>query len=134
MRKCNKGFSLVELIIVVAIMAILIGVLAPQYVKYVERSRIATDENSAEILLGIAYTMVAEQEVCDQLNNGDTITFTTTGITPSNATAMDGVLDEHLADWKNAKIKSKKYATNGYLVTFVENSTTGKFTVSSEWP
>ena len=31
----NKGFSLVELIIVVAIMAVLIGVLAPTYLKYV---------------------------------------------------------------------------------------------------
>ena len=29
----NKGFSLVELIIVIAIMAVLVGVLAPQYIK-----------------------------------------------------------------------------------------------------
>ena len=33
----NKGFSLVELIIVVAILAILVGLLAPQYLKYVEK-------------------------------------------------------------------------------------------------
>lgn len=31
----NKGFSLVELIIVIAIMAVLVGVLAPQFLKYV---------------------------------------------------------------------------------------------------
>ncbi len=35
----NKGFSLVELIIVIAIMAVLVGVLAPQFIKYVEQSR-----------------------------------------------------------------------------------------------
>lgn len=35
----NKGFSLVELIIVIAIMAVLVGVLAPQYVKYLNKSK-----------------------------------------------------------------------------------------------
>lgn len=39
----NKGFSLVELIIVIAIMAVLIGVLAPQYLRYVEKSRRSAD-------------------------------------------------------------------------------------------
>ncbi len=39
----NKGFSLVELIIVVAIMAVLIGVLAPTYLKYVENSKRTSD-------------------------------------------------------------------------------------------
>jgi len=40
----NKGFSLVELIIVVAIMAVLVGVLAPQYIKYLDKSKVGADK------------------------------------------------------------------------------------------
>ncbi|MDO4555004.1 MAG: prepilin-type N-terminal cleavage/methylation domain-containing protein [Lachnospiraceae bacterium] len=47
----NKGFSLIELIIVVAIMAILVGILAPQYVKYVERTRKAADVSNLDNLV-----------------------------------------------------------------------------------
>ena len=51
----NKGFTLVELIIVIAIIAVLTVVLAPQYVKYVEKSRITTDmHNAATIEAAIA--------------------------------------------------------------------------------
>lgn len=41
--KRNQGFSLVELIIVIAIMAILVGVMAPQLIKYIEKTNIASD-------------------------------------------------------------------------------------------
>lgn len=39
----NKGFSLVEIIIVIAVMAILTGIIAPQVLGYVEESRRAKD-------------------------------------------------------------------------------------------
>ena len=39
----NKGFSLVELIIVIAIMAVLVGIMAPQLIKYLEKSKVSTD-------------------------------------------------------------------------------------------
>ncbi|MCI5857917.1 MAG: prepilin-type N-terminal cleavage/methylation domain-containing protein [Agathobacter sp.] len=42
-RANNRGFSLVELIIVIAIMAVLVGVLTPMFTSYLHKSRVATD-------------------------------------------------------------------------------------------
>ncbi|MCL2693732.1 MAG: prepilin-type N-terminal cleavage/methylation domain-containing protein [Oscillospiraceae bacterium] len=53
--KSNKGFSLVELLIVIAIMAVLVGVLAPQYFRYVERSRQSAD---LQVVNSIASTLI----------------------------------------------------------------------------
>lgn len=50
----NKGFSLVELIVVIAIMAVLIAVLAPSFIRYVEKSRNSTDmQNAASIVTAV---------------------------------------------------------------------------------
>ena len=38
MKNRNKGFTLVELVIIIAILAILIGVLAPTYTKYKKKA------------------------------------------------------------------------------------------------
>ena len=46
--KSNKGFSLVELIIVVAIMAILVGLLAPQLLRYIEKTNVSHDIQFAD--------------------------------------------------------------------------------------
>ena len=43
MREDNRGFSLIELIVVVLIMAIIAVALAPQVMKWVENSRVASD-------------------------------------------------------------------------------------------
>ena len=50
-RRNKKGFSLVELIIVIAIMVALIAVMAPNFVKYVQKSRDTALQTAAEDFL-----------------------------------------------------------------------------------
>ena len=59
----NKGFSLVELIIVIAIMVILIAVLAPQYLRYVEKSRVASDQNTVVEYINAMQTVASDPEI-----------------------------------------------------------------------
>lgn len=59
-KNMNKGFSLVELIIVIAIMAVLVGVLAPQFIKYVESSRQSTDIDTVAEFKSAAESYVAD--------------------------------------------------------------------------
>ena len=44
----NKGFSLVELIIVIAVMATLLAILTPFYVRFIRKSKIAVDVANAD--------------------------------------------------------------------------------------
>lgn len=55
----NEGFSLVELIIVITIMAILAGAVAPQLIKYIDKSRKSTDVQTGQSIataVGVALT------------------------------------------------------------------------------
>ena len=61
-KKNNKGFSLVELIVVIAIMAVLVGVLAPQFIGYVARSKASTDMQNADSLKSAIEIAVAEAD------------------------------------------------------------------------
>ena len=61
-KKNNKGFSLIELVIVITIMAILTALLAPQLLRYVEQSREAKDRNTMnEVLKASQLALVAEK-------------------------------------------------------------------------
>ena len=64
-QKNNKGFSLVELIVVVAIMAVLMGILVPTLVKNVEKSKKQKDRNAIEEIRNTMVTNLADPEYSD---------------------------------------------------------------------
>jgi prepilin-type N-terminal cleavage/methylation domain-containing protein len=62
----NKGFSLVELIVVIAIMAVLTSVLAPSLLAYVERSRAQKDDSAMSEVVNAVLLGLSDQEIYDE--------------------------------------------------------------------
>lgn len=60
MKKNNKGFSLVELIVVVLIMGILAVALAPQVMKWVGKAQESGNRNNAESVKSALQTAAAD--------------------------------------------------------------------------
>lgn len=96
----NKGFSLVELIIVVAIMAVLIGVLAPQYLRYVEKSRLQKDNTSMSEFANVLKMSAAEETVVNAIAAEEKFTFDattgkldTTGVTTDLLTEINATIN-----------------------------------------
>ena len=58
--KDQKGFSLVELIVVIAIMVILIAMLVPNVVGYINKATIATEKSAAATIFTAAQTYVTD--------------------------------------------------------------------------
>ena len=76
----NNGFSLVELIIVIAIMAVLIGVLAPTYMQYVEKSKKSNDVSTVDSIMNACEVLAVDPEAKWPASNKITVTVSDTGL------------------------------------------------------
>ena len=89
--KNNKGFSLVELIIVIAIMAILVGVMAPQLIKYIEKSKVSADTQLADSVHTAILTAMMDPEVVNNSQYGSSPLVSAGSGNASNITTGDVV-------------------------------------------
>ncbi len=104
----NKGFSLVELIIVIAIMAILIVVLAPQYLKYVEKSRVSSDQTTIVEYINAMQVVAADPDI-------NLVSTKSYSITAASGTAAITVSDDLKTELKNNGMLDDEALANGKL-------------------
>lgn len=135
-KKNNKGFSLVELIVVVLIMGIIAVALAPQVMKWVGTSKESTDKHNAETLKSSIQTALADwQADGNNLTSGASATATvgnnktkTTAITLTDSqnkfTGLAAKIDEVTA----GDYPITQYDTAGFSITI--DGSTGKVTVT----
>lgn len=127
----KKGFSLVELIIVMAIMAILVGVVASQVLPYMDKSRQSKDQ---QILSSMCTDMVSATAQSGQdLGNTDvTASMTDASKWPSD-TAWQTVLTTYeelqgttgLTAYGDLGLKSKEASKANMDVEFKYTAKTG---------
>lgn len=148
-KKNNKGFTLIELIVVIAIIAVLAAILAPQYLRYVEKSRIASDEQYAGELRNAVKTSCADEKAAAYVigKTGDkTVKWSKDGITGTLVTKIsadtsvsktkgtndfENELTTNLAGEKIAAPKSAKYKTDTYTITVTADS--DAISVEGKW-
>jgi type IV pilus assembly protein PilA len=125
----NKGFSLIELIIVIAIMAVLMVILAPQLLKYVENSRITSDDQIMAEVRHAVEIALSDETVYDAVTTGDTITWTSdTGAIAS--VACTELATEVLTIVEAKEGQSKKYDGQVYTITVNIDDTDGTFSLT----
>lgn len=125
----NKGFSLVELIIVIAIMAVLVGVLAPQFLRYVEQSRVQKDESAMGEVNNAVKIACSMQDVYDALGSSLTISFGASDLSSWNTanTALNTELGKTVPNV--SAFGSKKYKGTDAKCTVTVDGTAGTVTV-----
>ncbi len=113
MRGNNKGFSLVELIVVVLIMAIVAVALAPQVMKWVENSRIASDlQTQGDLENACKLAMTDEDAFAAVANGGYEIIITKGDSTGGETVAVCSNIDG--SDIDTDPFFSKFFELNGY--------------------
>ena len=134
MKKNNKGFSLVELIVVVLIMGIIAVALAPQVMKWVGTARENSDENTAKDIKSAVQVALAEWQQTNSVpTSGDNAKYLVNGGTALSITKDWGTNPNELSATITSVMggdfpKPQKTGSSGFTIEI--ETTSGKVTVN----
>lgn len=106
-KKNNKGFSLVELIVVVAIMAVLLGVLVPTLVRHIESSRLSKDKKNLDELRVAMEVALSNEKFADiacsdvQIGTDASVDISGKTFVSDDATTNTAFINEVKANFSN---------------------------------
>lgn len=131
-KKNNKGFSLVELIVVIAIMAVLMAVLAPAMLRYVEKSRIQKDKSAVSEAANAAELALGDDTIYEKaVATGNKIT-----VTIADGKAASTSPTELQTDINNTvgtiKFASKRYEGQTATIEFEYNADRSAYVLTKE--
>jgi type IV pilus assembly protein PilA len=123
----NKGFSLIELIIVIAIMAILVAIIAPNLTKYLGSSKQETDNKNLDEVQAQVKNCISDAAIKDYtVIAGSTGNYTLVdgSFKHTNGSNSFGTLLVEAMDSGSTKSKVKP-SSNAILITITERDNGG---------
>ena len=120
----NKGFSLVELIVTIAIMAVLVGVIAPQFIRYIEKTSEPSDVQNFDSLKETVETYYADKQIEPErwtvVQDGTSKNTIISDMTPLTEAGINSVV-----------LKSSKW--RGVKLVYTSVTNTWEVDGSAEW-
>lgn len=127
MKKNNKGFTLVELIVVLVILAILAAILVPALLGYIDKAREGQYAEEAHSILVAAQGFCTEKYATDTAKaqptiatggamNAEAVTYINNIVNPTTVTKINSVT------YRGDSADRDKYTITGMSVTFTSQN------------